>query len=86
MDLLKKFAAEKGATCAQIALAWTLHKKNFIVPIPGMRKEDRVRENLGAADAELTENEFAALESALARIEIHGSRTDEDIMRLRDMD
>lgn len=63
-----------------------LHKKDFIVPIPGMRKLERIKENLGAADVELTEDEFARIETELAKIEIHGDRTDEDIARLRDMD
>lgn len=62
-----------------------LHKKDFIVPIPGMRKESRVRENLSSADVMLTEPEFAALEAALAQITIYGNRTDEDIMKLKDM-
>ncbi len=86
LDMLQKIADEKNATSAQIALAWMLHKKEFIVPIPGMRKEERIRENLGAADVELTEKEFAALETELAKIKIHGNRTDEDIAKLRDMD
>ena len=59
-----------------------LKKKDFIVPIPGMRKEERVRENLGAADIELTDEEFDALEKALDNIPIHGNRTDEDIAKL----
>lgn len=82
LDMLDEFAKEKKATPAQIALAWILRKGDFIVPIPGMRKEDRVRENLGAADVELTDAEFRALEEALAVIEIHGNRTDRDIARL----
>ncbi len=79
LDMLQKFANEKNATSAQIALAWLLHKNDFIVPIPGMRKEERVRENLGSAEVELTAAELAAIEKALSEIEIHGNRTDEDI-------
>ena len=86
LDLLQKFANEKNAASAQIALAWMLHKYDFLVPIPGMRKEERVRENLGSADVELTSEELAALEKALSEIEIHGNRTDEDIAKLRYMD
>lgn len=82
LDMLNGFAQEKKASPAQISLAWILRKGDFIVPIPGMRKEDRVRENLGAADVELTEAEFKALEDALAAIEIHGNRTDRDIAKL----
>jgi diketogulonate reductase-like aldo/keto reductase len=60
-----------------------LHKKDFIVPIPGSRRLERIEENLGAADVELTAAEFARIEAQLADIEIHGNRTDEDIAKLR---
>lgn len=86
LDLLSAFAKEKCATPAQISLAWMLHKKNFIVPIPGMRKLERVEENLGAADINLTEEEFERIEAELAKITIHGDRTDEDIAKLRHID
>lgn len=82
LDLLHEFAELKHATPAQISLAWMLKKAPFIVPIPGMRSEARIRENLGAADIELSDVEFAELEQALARITIHGNRTDEDIAKL----
>lgn len=85
LDLLGTFAAEKGATSAQISLAWMLHKKNFIVPIPGMRTPERIRENLGAADMVLTQAEYEQIEAALSKISIHGNRTDADIAKLRDM-
>jgi aryl-alcohol dehydrogenase-like predicted oxidoreductase len=83
LDLLNRFAAEKRATPAQVSLAWMLAKEPFIVPIPGSRKQERIEENLGAADVELTASEFQALEAELAKIEIHGNRTDEDIAKLR---
>ncbi|WP_406447405.1 aldo/keto reductase [Streptomyces sp. NBC_00876] len=86
LDLLTGFAEEKGATPAQISLAWMLHKGDFIVPIPGSRRIERVEENLGAAEVELTADEFGRIESELARIEIHGNRTDEDIARLGILD
>lgn len=86
VDLIAGFAQQKGATPAQISLAWMLHKKDFIVPIPGSRKVERIQENLGAADVELTDEEFTRIEAELANIEIHGNRTDEDIARLRDVD
>jgi aryl-alcohol dehydrogenase-like predicted oxidoreductase len=82
IDLVNRFAAEKNATPAQISLAWMLTKEPFIAPIPGSRKEERISENLGAADVELTRDEFALLEAELARIPIHGNRTDEDIAKL----
>ena len=85
LDLLHRFAADKGATPAQISLAWMLHKWDFLVPIPGMRRAERMRENFGAVDVTLTDAEFQQLEAELAKIEIHGNRTDEDIFKLKDM-
>lgn len=85
LDLLREVAAAKNATPAQISLAWMLHKKDFIVPIPGMRRDERIVENLGAADVELTDDEFEQIERELSKIEIHGNRTDEDIAKLKDM-
>jgi len=82
LDLLTEVGREKGATPGQISMAWMLHKKDFIVPIPGSRRVERVEENLGAADVELTAEEFARIETALAGIEIHGNRRDEDIAKL----
>jgi aryl-alcohol dehydrogenase-like predicted oxidoreductase len=55
------------------------------VPIPGSRKVERIEENLGAADIDLTDEEFGRIEAELAKIEIHGNRTDEDIAKLRDL-
>ena len=86
LDLLAAFAKEQGVTPAQISLAWMLHKKDFIVPIPGSRKIERIKENLGAADVEMTDEEFERIEAELAKIEFHGNRTDEDIAKLRYLD
>jgi aryl-alcohol dehydrogenase-like predicted oxidoreductase len=86
LDLIRGFAQEKGATPAQISLAWMLRKKDFIVPIPGSRTLERIEENLGAAEAGLTEEEFTRIETELSKIEIHGNRTDEDIAKLRSID
>ncbi len=86
LGLLTAFAQEKGATPAQISLAWMLHKQPFIVPIPGSRRIERIQENLGAADVDLTEEEFDRIEAELAKIEIHGNRTDQDIAKLRSLD
>lgn len=85
LDLLHQFAAAKHATPAQISLAWMLHKKDLIVPIPGSRKPARMEENFGAAAITLTDGEFAEIEAALEKIEIHGNRTDEDIAKLRSL-
>lgn len=75
LDLLKNTAEEKNATPAQISLAWMLCKKPYMVPIPGTRKPERLTENLGAADVELTAAEVAALDAALDEIpmsEVYG--------------
>lgn len=85
LEMLHDIAAAKGSTPAQISLAWMLHKYGFVVPIPGMRKEERLKENFGAAEITLTEKEFAEIENALSNITIHGNRTDEDIAKLRKM-
>lgn len=82
LDLLYRFASEKHATPAQISLAWMLHKKDFIVPIPGMRKDERLAENFGAADVDLTDNEFAKIETELSKLTIFGDRKDSDIQKL----
>jgi len=74
VDLLKRIAGEKGATPAQIALAWLLAQKPWIVPIPGTKKLHRLEENLGAADVTLTEADLAAIRAILAEIDIEGER------------
>ena len=82
VDLLGRFAAERHATPAQIALAWLLAKKPWIVPIPGTTKRHRLEENLGAADVELSPADVRALEDASDRIEIRGARYPEFHERL----
>lgn len=75
LELLKNTAGEKNATPAQISLAWMLCKKPYMVPIPGTRKPERLTENLGAAEVELTAAEVAVLDAALDRIpmsEVYG--------------
>src|SRR4051812_6138436 len=74
VDLLKRIAGEKNATPAQIALAWLLAQKPWIVPIPGTTKLNRLEENLGAADAELTAKDLAKIERAAADIQVEGER------------
>ncbi|SEM16437.1 Predicted oxidoreductase [Syntrophus gentianae] len=74
VHLIKEIAAGKSATPAQIALAWVLAQKPWIVPIPGTTKMDRLEENLGAADVKLTNGELHDLNEALAKIEISGDR------------
>ncbi|MGD0953398.1 MAG: aldo/keto reductase [Methanotrichaceae archaeon] len=79
VELIKKVAAEKNATSAQIALAWLLAQKPWIVPIPGTRKLDRLIENLGAVDIELTHEELRDINSALSKINIAGDRYPEEL-------
>jgi aryl-alcohol dehydrogenase-like predicted oxidoreductase len=74
VDLLSKFAEQKKATPAQLALAWLLAKKPWIVPIPGTTKLHRLEENLGAPNVELTPEDLSAIESASANIKVEGAR------------
>ncbi|WP_282759978.1 aldo/keto reductase [Komagataeibacter saccharivorans] len=74
VDLLKQIGIEKDATPAQIALAWLLAKKPWIVPIPGTTRLNRLKENLGAADIALTADDVTRIENAAAAIQIEGDR------------
>jgi len=74
VNLIKKVAVGKNATPPQIALAWVLAQKPWIVPIPGTRKLDRLEENLGAVNVDLTAEELRDLNDALSKIEISGDR------------
>jgi aryl-alcohol dehydrogenase-like predicted oxidoreductase len=74
VDLLAEIAKLKGATPAQIALAWLLAQKPWIVPIPGTTKVNRLEENIGAADIELTSDDLSQIEDAAANIKIEGNR------------
>jgi aryl-alcohol dehydrogenase-like predicted oxidoreductase len=74
VDLVKSVAAAKRVTPGQVALAWLLAQKPWIVPIPGTTKADRMEENAGAADVALSENEVAQLTDASAEIDIQGGR------------
>lgn len=74
VDLLKNYAQIKGATPAQISLAWMLHKYPNVVPIPGSKNKERIVENLEASNVVLTNEEFTALEDSLNRLEVYGHR------------
>lgn len=74
LDLLTRYASEKHATKAQIALAWMLCKYPNVVPIPGSKNQERILENLRASEVALTDDEFAELQSALDKIKVHGHR------------
>ena len=67
VDLLGRIAEAKGATPAQVALAWLLAQKPWIVPIPGTRRLERLDENLGAADVDLTADDLAAIDDRRRR-------------------
>ena len=74
VELLKRIAAKKNATPAQVALAWLLARKPWIVPIPGTTKVSRLEENLGAVNVELTTDDLRTIEEASASIVIQGDR------------
>jgi aryl-alcohol dehydrogenase-like predicted oxidoreductase len=80
--LLNRFAEQKKATSAQIALAWLLAKKSWIVPIPGTTKLHRLEENIGAAELELTPNELREIETATSKIDVQGARYPEQIEQM----
>jgi len=80
IDLLKRVGEEKKATPAQIALAWLLARKPWIVPIPGTTKLRRLEENLAAANVELTAANLAEIERAAAAIQIEGERYPQNLM------
>jgi aryl-alcohol dehydrogenase-like predicted oxidoreductase len=74
VDYVKDLADKKGVTPAQIALAWILAQKPWIVPIPGTRKLNRLQENLSAVDVELTQEEIEEINSEISKIDIVGAR------------
>ena len=82
VDLLGQFAAEKKVTPAQIALAWLLAQKPWIVPIPGTTKLHRLEENLGAAAVELTPDDLRQIGDAAAKIPLQGARYPEELQKL----
>jgi aryl-alcohol dehydrogenase-like predicted oxidoreductase len=81
VDLLRRFAEKKNATPAQIALAWLLAQKPWIVPIPGTRNVDHLEENLGAINVQLTPADLREIETAFSKIKVHGGRMSEKYMR-----
>jgi aryl-alcohol dehydrogenase-like predicted oxidoreductase len=81
VDLVKRMAAKKKATPAQIALAWLLARKPWIVPIPGTTKRHRLEENLRAMDVELTWDDHQEIERTASMITVHGARYSESSQR-----
>jgi len=82
VDLLRKIAERKKATPAQIALAWLLAQKPWIVPIPGTTKPTRLEENIGAASIELTSDDLREVESASSKIKVEGARYPEALEKM----
>jgi aryl-alcohol dehydrogenase-like predicted oxidoreductase len=82
VDLLGSIAHQKKATPAQVALAWLLTQKPWIVPIPGTTKHARLEENIGAAAVELTSEDLREIESAASKITVHGARYPEHIEQM----
>jgi aryl-alcohol dehydrogenase-like predicted oxidoreductase len=82
VDLLGTIAARKGATPGQVALAWLLARKPWIVPIPGTKRLGRLEENLGAADVELDTDDLAEIEEAASAIQVQGARYPEHLERM----
>ena len=79
VDLLKKVGEQKNVTPGQVALAWLLVKKPWIVPIPGTTKLNRLEENIGAAEITLTSEELSKINSALGKIKVVGERYPEEL-------
>jgi aryl-alcohol dehydrogenase-like predicted oxidoreductase len=84
VDLLERFAEKESATPAQIALAWLLAQKPFVVPIPGTRNVNHLHENLGAINLQLTPEDLREIDTALSEIKVHGGRMNEEQMKVVD--
>jgi aryl-alcohol dehydrogenase-like predicted oxidoreductase len=82
VEWLTQFAKKKTATPAQIALAWGLAQRPWIVPIPGTTKRHRLEENLGAAVIQLTTEDLREIDGAASRIAVHGDRYPEQLQKL----
>jgi aryl-alcohol dehydrogenase-like predicted oxidoreductase len=82
VDLLGRFAQQKKATPAQIALAWLLAQKPWIVPIPGTTKLHRLEENIGGASVQLSPDDLRELGVAAAKIPLQGARYPEELQKL----
>src|SRR4030081_3301471 len=82
VDLIAAFASKKNATSAQIALAWLLAQKPWIVPIPGTTKRERLEENIGAVAMELTSDDLGEIDRAASQITVHGARYPEQLEQM----
>jgi aryl-alcohol dehydrogenase-like predicted oxidoreductase len=84
VDLLRRFAERENATPAQVAIAWLLAQKPWIVPIPGTRRLDHLAENLGASEVRLTPADLREMDTAFSKLEVHGGRMNEEQMKVVD--
>jgi len=82
VDLLARFARQKKVTPAQLAIAWILAQKSWMVPIPGTTKIPRLEENLGAAKVELTPDDLLEIDSAASKVQVQGERYPESAQRM----
>ncbi len=82
VDIVRGVAQRKGATLAQIALAWLLAQQPWIVPIPGTTKLHRLEENLGALSVDLDADDLTQIAAALAKVEVQGARLPEAVLRM----
>jgi len=82
VEWLQTFAARKGATAAQLALAWLLAQKPWVVPIPGTTKRHRLDENVGAGDVHLSAEDLREIDRAASQIELHGARYPEHLLKM----
>jgi aryl-alcohol dehydrogenase-like predicted oxidoreductase len=80
VDLLQRIADRKGATSAQIALAWLLARKPWIVPIPGTTKLEHFEENLGVLEVDLNDDDLREIEDGFSKIVVQGARAPEDLL------
>lgn len=74
IEVMKEFGSSKGASPSQVALAWLLHKRPYIVPIPGTTVDAHLRENLAAVNFKWTDKEWSDFEEKISKIEIYGDR------------
>ena len=84
VDLLSRFAEKENSTPAQVAIAWLLAQKPWIVPIPGTRRLDHLAENQGAIDVQLTPADLREMDAAFSRLKVHGGRMNEEQMKAVD--
>ena len=82
VDLVRDAATRKGATPAQVALAWLLAQRPWIVPIPGTTKLNRLQENLGAVAVELTASDLQEIDGAASKIKLQGARLPEGALKM----